>query len=403
MKPAFLEFERLTEDLSRLLARGDAEEKLLSIKLDDIQSVEIRDSLTRFRQSAEPFAVKMSQYAMQLVLLYGAFERLIEGVLSGVVATLNEVISSTSDLPEKVRENHRRKSLDALRDEVWLARRKDPLLPVRLIENLHSCESGAGNYRLNALAYTRHGGNFRRKSIDELFRDIGIDDFLKLVVESREFGEYLAALGHDSTLLGKDLGAIDDLAERRNDIAHGSSMELLTRDEIRSYIVFFNAFGRAAYAVLRRHLARFLVQHHGNRFQGQATVHYKRVLIIELGDLPEGTLIQVGDPVAVDVSKPSGYELGRIETIRTESGDVQSIRSHQGSQVALGTNCDIPTLRHFFFINRDCPAGWLADSNASQGTPGGGMKFNNMAGIAISAGLVAFGSILGRNDGSDGK
>jgi hypothetical protein len=162
-------------------------------------------------------------------------------------------------------------------------------------------------------------------------------------------------------LLGKDLGAIDDLADRRNDIAHGSATELLNRVQIGEYITFFHAFGRAAYTVLRHHLGKFLVQHYGSRFSGQAVVHYKKVLEIDLTDLPEGTLIQVGDPIAVDVSRASGYELGRIETIRTISGDVQSIRSHSGARIALGTTCRIPVLRHVFFIHRDCPAAWLAD------------------------------------------
>ncbi|WP_170285371.1 MAE_28990/MAE_18760 family HEPN-like nuclease [Micromonospora palomenae] len=304
----------------------------------------------------------MAQYATQLVLLYGAFERLIEGLVAGTVQTLNELVPSMDDLPERLKDNHRRKSLEALRDEVWLTRMKDPMLSVRLIENLHSCESKAGNYRLNALAYARHAGNFRRKTIDEAFREVGIDDFLKLVVGTKDFVAYLAASGHSSGNLGADLGAIDDLADRRNEIAHGSPAALLTRDEIREYLQFFNAFARAAYAILRQHLGSFLVKHHAVPFRGTSQLHYNSVICLDLGILPEGTLLQVGDPLAVDVGLPSGYQLGRMLTIRTSNGDVQKIRSHAGAQVCLETSCQMKRIRSLYLVDRECPASWLADS-----------------------------------------
>ncbi|GAB3157141.1 hypothetical protein GCM10027290_56990 [Micromonospora sonneratiae] len=362
MRPAILEFERLTEDLTRLLQRGDAEERILAADFASVAPGDLHDCLILFRESVEPFAVKMAQYATQLVLLYGAFERLIEGLVTGTIHTLNELVPSMDHLPDRLKDNHRRKSLDALRDEIWLTRMKDPMLSARLIENLHSCESKAGNYKLNAAAYARHAGNFRRRTIDDAFRELGIDDFLKLVVGTKEFAAYRATGDHGSGILGSDLGAIDDLADRRNEIAHGSPAGLLTRDEIREYLAFFNAFARAAYSVLRQHLGSFLVKYHAATFRGDLKVHYRSVICLDLATLPEGTLLQVGDPLAVDVGLPSGYELGRVLTIRTSSGDVQKIRSHAGVEVCLGTSCQIMRIRSLHLVNRECPASWLADS-----------------------------------------
>lgn len=359
MKPALLEFGRSTDDLAQLLAKAAVEDKLLKADTAKVMPEDIRQLLSDFRTSVEPFVLRQAQYAMQLVLLYGAFERLIEGYLVGTLAALNELVPTYSELPDRIKDNHRRKSLDALRDDVWLVRSNDPLLSVKLIENLHSCEAQASNYKLNSLAYGRHVANFRRASINEAFREVGVDDFLKLSGISAEFRKYLAAGPRERGLLDSEFGAIDDLAERRNEIAHGNPSQLLTLEQMTEYVAFFNAFARSAYSVLRRYLAHFLVAHHAISLGRIDRVHYKRVVCLDLGVLPEGTWVEINDPIALDLGSRSGYEVGSITNIRTDSGDVKKCRSESGLEVCFETSLRPARKQKLFLVNRDCPASWI--------------------------------------------
>lgn len=361
MKSTLIEFERATDDLAQMLARSAVEDELLKADITNVIPERLGELLGLFRKSVEPFVIRQAQYAMQLILLYGAFERLIEGLLVGTLTTLNQLVPTYLELPERIRDNHRRKSIDALRDDVWLARSNDPLLPAKLIECLHSCEARASNYRLNSLVYGRHSANYRRALIDDAFREIGVDHFLTLTTATAEFRRYLAAEPRERGLLDAELGAIDDLAERRNEIAHGSPAQLLTRDQMVEYVLFFNAFASSAYSVLRRHLARFLVAHHATSLGKVERVHYKRVLCLDLGILPEGTWVETEDPIALDLGSDIGYEIGTIVNIRTEAGDVKKCRSESGFSACFETSFRLAANRKIFLIDRDCPASWILE------------------------------------------
>lgn len=359
MKPTLLEFERATNDLGQLLTRASVEDELLKTNTAGVTPETIRDALNRLRAAVEPFVIRQAQYAMQLVLLYGAFERLIEGFLVGTLTALNDLVPAYVELPRRIQENHRRKSLDALRDDIWLSRRSDPMLPARLIESLHSCEAHASHYRLNSITYGRHSANFRRTSIDDAFREAGVDAFLLHTSETEEFKKYLIACPREKGLLDGEFGAIDDLAERRNEIAHGNPTQLLTREQMVEYVEFFNAFAQSAYLVLRRHLARYLVAHHATSLGKVERVHYKHVFCLDLSVLPEGTWVEVDDPIAIDLGSKWGYEIGRIVNIRTDVGDVKKLRSEAGLMVCIDTSMRLRSNQKIFFIDRDCPASWM--------------------------------------------
>ena len=258
-----------------------------------------------------------------------------------------------ASLPCRVQENHRRKSLDALRDEVWLSRQVDQKVATRLIENLSSCENGLTNFRLNSLAYARHSANYRRAHIDEAFRDLDVEEMCSRVASSEHFREYLVADQRTAGLLDAELGAIDDLAERRNEIAHGTPSQILNREELSEYLDFFSTFARACFLVLRQHLAQYAVGHHARPLGAIAKVHYRSVVCLDLGVLPEGTWLEVGDLIALRMASGRGFELGEIKRIRQSSGDVASLRSEKGLEVCLETDLRLREKMDLFLLSRD--------------------------------------------------
>ncbi len=207
---------------------------------------------------------------------------------------------------------------------------KHPTLARQLIENLQSVESKAGNFKLNERAYSRHPGNFRQSSIDETFRDLAVEDLVKSVGDDFAFKRYLESLQSSSISLEDPMSTVDDLAERRNEIAHGSPGQLLAP-------MLGSIFGILSYLCSLCLLFFASKTGHSPRselfFQLGAisAVNYKTICPVDFGSLPEGTRIELGDPLAMSLdSEGTIYELGTIKTLRTLGGDVTQLRTHQG-------------------------------------------------------------------------
>jgi len=145
------------------------------------------------------------------------------------------------------------------------------------------------------------------------------------------------------------------LAERRNEIAHGAPSELLNTTQLEAYLDFFEAFGRSALAVLRQHLAQFLVGHSSLPLGVIKEVHYRKVVCLDTGVLPEGTRIEVGDIVALRLDGRAGFNLGEILRIRTESGDVQHLRTQRGLNACLETNLRLREGKDLYLVSRENP------------------------------------------------
>lgn len=353
MRSALLDFERTTRDLRLLIDRNRLEENLLSISLVNTQPVELQKLLEKYRSRMEPYSLRQAQYSTQLVLLYGAVERLMEGLLTGLADGMADLVPTFDLLPAQIRDNHRRKSLDALRDEVWLSRQNDPKVASRLIENLSSCENRLNNYSLNSLAYARHSANFRRSNIDDAFRALAVDELCSRAASTEPFRDYLDASPRAVGILDSSLGAIDDLAERRNEIAHGSPSQLLNLNELTEYLDFFDIFARSAYLVLCRFLGQFVVGHHAKYLGAVQKVHFHHVMCIDTGILPEGTHIEAGDLVAMRLSDNAGFEIGSIVNLRLDSGDVHEFRTQQDLKVGIETSFRLRESRDVYLIFRD--------------------------------------------------
>lgn len=364
MRAETAEFIRDLDDLSKLLERIALEQELLSVDPSDAPSA-MSDLLARMRSSIEPFALKRANYSMLVVVLYSSFERFVDRLIMRMVESLNQIVPNFDELPDAIRRSHRKKTLDALADETWLERQSDPNLARGLIEQLHSCEARLQAYRLNSVAYARHTANHRVASIARAFHEVGVDDFTRTIGVTEPFKSYLSSATRQRGLFDESMGAIDDLAGRRNDVAHGNTSDLLTPQQLAEYIEFFRIAALSYIALLRAQLTRYLVRHKGFRLGRVDKVHYKCVVKLDLELLPPGRLLRKGDSVAMQPSAAGGrqFEAGRIVNIRTLNGDVESVLAEAGLLATIKLDFRPRIGRMLFVIGRDAPCPWVADNS----------------------------------------
>lgn len=218
-------------------------------EFDDLSESDLKQVkvLNEFMQLSKKIKIKkIYDYNLLIITLYGVLESYIEESIKEHLEILNKTILHYKDLPEKIIDNHIAFSANLLK-YIDTMGKYEHLKKSDVIKNLNSCLSDF-KYTLNYDAYTYHTSNFRYDSINEIYNNIGINGILNEVVKIDDFRNYIKNdLGADDQELEainkkKMFDKLDDLATRRNSIAHGTiSDDLLGIELISNYIEFINA------------------------------------------------------------------------------------------------------------------------------------------------------------------
>ena len=160
-------------------------------------------------------------YAYSIVATYSMHERFIRDVAAALARLMGLLYSSYDELPEVVRDSHLAVSLKRLQE---LSRYDDgESLLKGEIRNLADCFDG--QVTLNEEAMSRHTANFRCETVRLVLKRFGFE--LPVVSERDGFEDILENGGPLNGLYATVEKVIDDLADRRNDVAHGSDLEIL--------------------------------------------------------------------------------------------------------------------------------------------------------------------------------
>jgi hypothetical protein len=181
------------------------------------------------------------------VSLYGLFEQLVEGLIREYATRLQDACPKYVDLPERLRNANAEMTVELL-PKLEFSRYKGRLQIPQVIANLHSCLSGADTYLLNLEALQQHSANFRSDVLAQLFTRIGIEQVLQRLSRYEPFTSFMSA-----RFEGKPVASIpneqvyaqlNDLAERRNDVAHGVTSDILSIPILLDIISYTLALGR---------------------------------------------------------------------------------------------------------------------------------------------------------------
>lgn len=168
-------------------------------------------------------------YAFCIVSIYGAHERFIRDFVEESAGVIGSTCDSYGALPEKMRALHERLSLDRARDALDGKLGPDADFQQGL-SNLHACFHGS--VAINKEVFSTSGSNFRSKVIVEVVSRLGISlpsadqcEALTRIVSTDLNGVY-----------GTISAVVDDLADRRNQVAHGSDFDLLGPNTLASLL-----------------------------------------------------------------------------------------------------------------------------------------------------------------------
>lgn len=201
---------------------------------------------------------KKFNYSAIVILLYGYFENFIESITKQYVKVIASKTHKFEQLPHKIRENHFAKSIE-LSKKLNLDKYKKSITQEQIVANLFSCQNeNPQEFTLNVEAYSMHTANFRSEIINAVFADIGVVKINEKIIKDQIFSEYLK-----NEMLGsiqesqndffikaaksKVEELLSDLAQRRNEIAHGAQVNDILSPEIlqEKYIVFLKKYAQS--------------------------------------------------------------------------------------------------------------------------------------------------------------
>lgn len=344
--------EGLTQ-LRHYLDGLDKQDRLLAI-----DPAKCGDGNLQIKELQDHFRTKNNKarydYNTIIISLYGYLERFIEDLISEYLALVSSHVPTFPELPPTVQGNHLPLSLELARKAEY-QRYAGSVRVNDIVARLHACFSTPDKYQLNGQAFAQHTANFRQSVVTATFSQCGISDigralrqaepftdFLKTEDPERDVAAYVA--GGDDAVFAR----LDDLANRRNDVAHGTPVDdLLSRDILRSYIGFIEAYASALALVVYESSLPFLLKK-AVALGAPISVYDHRIVCV---NLPAGK-ITVGDTLIAktqDTSRP--FKAGAIKEIEQNHVKLNTIDGAAGVQIGMLVEFGAKENQEFYCLN----------------------------------------------------
>jgi len=280
---------------------------------------------------------KKFNYSAIVILLYGYFENFIERIAKQYVKEIAGLAESFEQLPERIRKNHFSKSIE-LSQKLSLDKYKGLTTQDQIIANLFSCQNiQSKNFTLNVESYSMHTANVRCEIIDAVFTDVGVEKINQKIIDEPNFSKYLRdndvefrALPESEVkfLRGATLKLqerLKELAQRRNEIAHGVQVDNILSTEIlqTEYINFLRQYAQSLNQVLQASISSFqkilLADELKNYICiGSPVKVWQKGYIAGFPDVSNDitSRITVGDQVIIEISKKRSKEYKKIKIMQ---------------------------------------------------------------------------------------
>lgn len=233
---ALNEFQTSISKLKEHLVSIDNERKILDYLLTKNVPKEINECIEQIKGSRSD--EKIYNYNANVISLYGYLERYIENVIKEYISNLTLIESDFSNLPDQVQKSYF-DMIKSLHGKLSYPK-YNHFKEIDLVNSLYNSLS-KNRVSIIAEAFFKNGGNYRYDIIKDCINSLGLTDFNLLYKYPDLYNYYSYRQNKDieHTETSSMFTLLNDLVDRRNDIAHGeNSDELLTPEIFRDYIDF---------------------------------------------------------------------------------------------------------------------------------------------------------------------
>jgi len=350
MKSSLITFESGVIDLKYYIEGLELESKLLSFcqkkELPEDPVVLFKDHVLKAVSSK-----KRLNYNMIIVSLYGIFEHFIESIIVEYMSYLNKVVPSYEELPDSIIKNHLDLSFELISRGIREKSRNHSSAN-RIIHKLNSCLSHLEKYEINNEAFSLHSANFRIATINDAFSRLGIKKISDKIRRENLFVEYIGGVdqGRDTDDIDPDIvfNQLNDLAERRNEVAHGiNTDQILSNELLLERIRFVDAFSKSLYEIVYSESLLFKAIYTGVKLGKPISVFNNNIACFSIKNLR----IKVGDMLIAEPANASmPHMAGKINEIQINRRNYNEITKDMSDDIAFRVDFKIKDNQTFFLV-----------------------------------------------------
>lgn len=367
MKSSLSAFKKGLSDLQLYMEGLALETKIIPIdKTGELADWELHYKLLCDHYQATRSIKKRHDYNSIIISMYGLVEQYIEALMQNYLELLQKIVPSYHDIPVSIINNHIGVSFELIK-QTDQSRYRGANTKEKIISRLNSCLTEPQNYKLNSEAFCQHVANFRSDVIDLLFNKVGLSNIMQRTMKNQKFNQLLKDLELDDLHYSTEKGSgqkmkedkeislnerafysLNDLADRRNEVAHGVSSELLGHGILLGYIQFLKTFGETIYDVLLQNLLQKEIRFYGHEL-GKPTDIYKDGHVLCVWS--KNAHIKKNDYIAGH--NTNEFVVGRILEIQESEIEVSEISKEKSVEIGIRTNGTFKKSHNVFFLERN--------------------------------------------------
>lgn len=293
---------------------------------------------------------RIFEYKASIISLYGLLEKYVEIWIKEYLDSLSRVVPKYNKLDKKIRDNHFELSLKLINTITTRESAKyQHLTKEEVLNKLNECIINPSNYQINTEAFVLLSGNLKHNKIVELFKYLTLD----LNNELSKNEDLNNEIGLDKTTIfqtSKDdlYNKINDLVERRNQIAHGSEvLDILGISALEPYIQFLDKYCQAIFQTLFEQLIKQESIHIFQKIENVINTCGNKVLVFEI----ENYTIKVGDMLIVETKEGRFYKKP-ILTIELDKIEYPELTIIEKTSIGVSVEPKIKNNQTFYIIKK---------------------------------------------------
>lgn len=294
---------------------------------------------------------RIFEYKASIISLYGLLEKYVELWIKEYLDSLSNVVPEYNKIDQKIRDNHFELSLKLINTITSRETAKyQHLTKEEVLKKLNDCIVNPSKYQINTDAFVLFSGNLKHNKIVELFNKLTLDLNDELL-KNEELRNEIGLNQNTISRIEKDIlyNKINDLVERRNQIAHGSEEvdDILSISELEPYIQFLDKYCQAIFQTLFEELIKQESIHIFQKIENVINTYGNKVLAFEL----ENYTIKVGDMLIVETKEGRFYKKP-ILTIELNKKSYQELTVLEKTNVAVSVEPKIKDNQIFYIIKK---------------------------------------------------
>ncbi|MBS9388302.1 MAG: hypothetical protein HEQ33_05105 [Dolichospermum sp. WA123] len=318
---------------------------------------QIKKLLNTLKEHDRRFRIdrRIFEYKASIISLYGVLEKYIEIWIKEYLESLCRIVPEYNQIDEKIRDNHFELSLKLINTITTRESAKyQHLTKEKVLKNLNECIVNPTKYQINADAFVLLSGNLKHNKIVELFNKLSLDLNDELL-KNEELNNEIGLTREKISRTAKDIlyNKINDLVERRNEIAHGSEKlieeyRLLDIYELEAYIQFLEKYCQAVFQTLFEQLIKNESIHSFQKIENVIQIFGSKVLAFEI----ENYTIKVGDILIIETKEGRFYKKPILTIQKDNISYIEPLRVTEKIKIAVSVEPKIKDNHTFYILKK---------------------------------------------------